>query len=207
MLEPIQHINYSLTVNHLSFSLGDKKLIDDVSFSLPVAKKVALVGLNGAGKSSLIKLLVGEYPTQQNQITFSSKKNKRTNYHSCELAFKKIMGYQASTMLALENITAKEYLELCCLLKNIKPSDSVKRIGMTVDEWKLVSIINRPMHQLSQGNLQKLAIAQAFLSQPEFIFLDEPTQALDPLEQKRFIDNLNKLSNHQLCLFSSHHIS
>jgi len=63
------------------------------------------------------------------------------------------------------------------------------------------------MDSLSQGNLQKLAIAQAFLSQPPFLFLDEPTQALDPLEQKRFIDNLNKLNFHQLCLFSSHHIN
>jgi len=64
-----------------------------------------------------------------------------------------------------------------------------------------------PMEQLSQGNLQKLSIAQAFLGTPDTIILDEPTQALDPIEQQRFIDNLLKLKEFQLCLFSSHHVS
>lgn len=190
----------ALSVKRLKLEIGDKKLIDDISFSVPTQKKVAIVGLNGAGKSSLIRLLIGEFFPDSGNIHFQQ-------LTPSDLEFKKQSGYQASAMQPIDNFSAKEYLQMCCLLKNINVSQITQAIEIIVTKWCLGDILNKPMQKLSQGNLQKLMIAQAFLGEPQFILLDEPTQALDPIEQKRFIDNLTSLTNYQVCLFSSHHIN
>lgn len=189
-----------LQVKQLSFKRDKNCLVDNLNFNLVNQQKVALVGLNGAGKSSLLKLLVGEYPSKAGSIEYCGMSPN-------DLKFKDKLGYQPSEMSALDNFSCREYLNLCCVLKTSLKANPSKLIDQVIQQWKLDEIIDRPMHQLSQGNMQKLAIAQAFLGKPECIILDEPTQALDPIEQQRFINNLANLTNVQLCLFSSHHIS
>jgi len=149
----------------------------------------------------LIKLLIGEYQKQKGDIFYFDSTDSAAELKGCDpcdLNFKSHLGYQASDMQALDNLTSLEYLQLCCELKNLPPNILNEQIKLVVKQWHLFEIIDKPMQQLSQGNLQKLAIAQAFLAQPDFIILDEPTQALDPLEQKRFIDNLNHLNSFKL---------
>ncbi len=190
----------ALSVKQLSLQVGGKKILDDVSFEIMAQKKVAVVGLNGAGKSSLIRLLIGELLPSQGKIGFQL-------FSPTKLDFKKQLGYQASGMLSLDNFSAREYLQMCCLLKNTHHSQIQSQLELVITQWGLSDIINQSMQNLSQGNLQKVMIAQAFLGQPQIIILDEPTQALDPIEQQRFIDNLAGLSHCQICLFSSHHIN
>jgi len=200
----------ALTVSQLCLSIGNKIIADKISFSIPSKTKVALVGLNGAGKSSLIKLLIGELKADEGDIRFQPELVEgggNGKFTPDSRSFKAKLGYQASNMLALGAVTAYEYLRLCCQLKGMLKSSVENQIAKVVEQWQLSEIISRPLTQLSQGNLQKLMIAQAFINQAEFIFLDEPTQALDPVEQQRFVDNLCELDDFQICLFSSHHIS
>jgi ABC-type multidrug transport system ATPase subunit len=82
-----------------------------------------------------------------------------------------------------------------------------KILQQVVDAWELNALLKRPLNQLSQGNLQKVMIAQAFLGDPSYIILDEPSQALDPIEQQRLKQQLKLLGDNQLLIFSSHHIN
>ena len=189
-----------LQVQQLSLRVKGKLLLEQISFEIPEKKKVALVGLNGAGKSSLIKILVGSTQPSQGTVDYQSLSPR-------DLAFKKQLGYQAAAMQALPNITCREYFNLCCNLKSSLKSSAESSIAQIAKLWFLDEILDKPMSRLSQGNLQKTVIAQAFLGEPGYIFLDEPTQALDPIEQRRFIDNMSNLNGHQLCLFSSHHVN
>ncbi len=194
----MQQSNY-LRVKNLSFSIGNKLLVDNVSFEIPFRKKTALVGLNGAGKSSLIRLLIGQYKAARGSVSFS-------NISPSELLFNDQLGYQDSAMQALPNITGYEYLHLCCELKARLKSNIEQQIKQVIRLWG-VSQPEQLMPRLSEGNLQKLFIAQAFLGCPDYIILDEPTQTLDPIEQQRFVENLALLDNFNICLFSSHHIN
>jgi|GEM_PF-228703 len=190
----------SFQIQHLNYASGEQRLIKDVSLTMPTGKKVALLGLNGAGKSTLIRLLVGELTPTSGSIQYQSLSPDA-------LLFKDKLGYQAAVMQALPGLSGRDYLELVCQTKQRTQNKVEAAIEQVVAQWRLQDILDKPMTQLSQGNLQKLIISQAFLGQPEYILLDEPTQALDPMEQQRFAENLNQLSGFKLCLFSSHHIS
>ncbi len=194
-----------LQVRQLTYSLKKQKLLQALSFEIPEKQKVALVGLNGAGKSTLISALAGLLDNIKGSITYPGNLPG-------PFAIGEHSGYQASDMMALPDLSVEEYLQLCSGLKSsirhtsrsTNPDNNIKQV---VESWGLEEHLKKPMSGLSQGNMQKLAIAQAFLGKPQYIFLDEPSQALDPLEQKRFIDNLSKLKDYKLCLFSSHNIN
>jgi len=200
MLQPQNSATPHLGIKRLTYISGGDRIIDDVSLTIPTAAKVALVGLNGAGKSTLIRLLVGELALAYGSIYLAGHTPQA-------LALKAQLGYQASAMMALSELGVREYLQLSCLLKGRSREQSKELILSVSEQWALQPLLDRPMQQLSQGNMQKVAIAQAFIGSPDFIFLDEPSHSLDPLEQLRFIDNLKSLTDFKICLFSSHHIN
>lgn len=190
----------ALKVENVSYYQASQCILDNVSFEVDKPQKVALVGLNGAGKSSLIQLLVNELQTQDGQIHFAGQAPTTQ-------MVKNLLGYQAATMSAISSLTGAEYLNFCCLLKHRLHHQAQSWIEQLIEQWGLHSCLHVPTKNLSQGNLQKLNIAQAFLGNPNYIVLDEPSQNLDPVEQERFTSNLMQLPESVLCLFSSHHIS
>lgn len=190
----------ALTVENLCYSSANKSILSDISFEVSKPQKIALVGLNGAGKSTLIQLLVAELACRQGQIRFAGAAPG-------DLQVKNKLGYQAATMGAIPYLTAHEYLDFCCLLKYELRANRQQWIDRVTESWGLGCSIHQPTKELSLGNLQKLNIAQAFLGEPDYVFLDEPSQALDPIEQQRFAQNLSQLPDSQLCLFSSHNVN
>ncbi|WP_196138828.1 ATP-binding cassette domain-containing protein [Aliikangiella sp. G2MR2-5] len=190
----------ALSVNGLQVKISGKSLLDRVSFSLPPASKVALVGLNGAGKSTLLSALTGKIRLHAGKVRFAELSPQ-------DLAFKALLGVQQANMQPLKGMTVTDYLKFCWHIKSRSAKNWENALQVLVERWGLGPIQNQLMTKLSQGNLQRVAIAQAFLPQNQFIFLDEPTQALDPFEQARFVKNVEDLSSFSLCLFSSHHIN
>lgn len=189
----------SLILRDICFKQSKQQIIFPTSISLSQEARVAIVGLNGAGKTTLLKLIVGELKPTSGAVEFSNGRSLS------QLVATSQLGYQAADMAALSELTATEYLQLCCMLKNYSPTVTEHNIQSVSKLWELEKILSMPVKKLSQGNLRKLSIAQAFLGDPDIIVLDEPTQALDPIEQERFTSNLLGLKN-QLCLFTSHHV-
>ena len=198
-MQPAKNTN-CISVRDLVFREKQKKLIDGVSFEVKPHQKIALVGLNGAGKSTLLNLLTGMLKPSQGEISIGG-----LNPGSPQL--KRAIGVQYANTRAVPGLTAYEYLSLCCQTKPQTKVSVAELISKSTQQWRLEKILHRQMDELSQGNLQKLVVSQAFLHSPQYVFLDEPTQALDPVEQQRFIDNLELLKDVELCLFSSHHIN
>ncbi|MET1256319.1 ATP-binding cassette domain-containing protein [Aliikangiella maris] len=185
-----------LKIEKLSYQVQGQNLVDNVSFQLPAPCRVAIVGLNGAGKSTLLNLIAGTIKATMGHIGFNQfMPSEQEYFEQC--------GYQAADMSAFSHLTGREYLELSCQLKNICDLSAIDKV---VKVWDLQQL-EIPMKKLSQGNLRKLMIAQAFLGEPKLVLLDEPSQALDPVEQQRFIDNIQQAGKYTLCLFSSHHIN
>lgn len=189
-----------LTASDLIVREKQNHLIDGISLQLTEGQKVALVGLNGAGKSTLINLLTGVLQPTSGAISVDGMQPG-------DLDFKLKLGVQYANSSAIPNLTAFEYLSLCCQSKFNSQALVNDYISVVSKNWRLEKILHRSMSELSQGNVQKLIISQAFLGKPQYIFLDEPTQALDPVEQLRFIENLKSLIDFKLVVFSSHHIN
>ena len=196
--------NNCLEIENLDKLLGAHAAISQLNLNLSRGKKIALLGLNGAGKSSFIRLLVGESKPDSGQITF---KIDSLNLSPQNLRFKRFLGYQSDTMLAISEMTGREYLSLCGSFKRLDRKIIIKQISLISRQWAIEELLEQPMSALSKGNLQKLAIAQAFIGDPKWLFFDEPCQSLDPLEQDRFNQNIKYLADIQLCIFSTHNVN
>jgi len=196
--------NVCLEISHLNKRLGQQLTINQLNLRLFRGKKVALLGLNGAGKSSFIRLLVGESLPDSGTINYQTSKQ---SVLPTQVAFKKMLGYQSDTMLALSDMTSGEYLNLCASLKGVSEKEFIDKIERLSSQWEIQNILDRSMSSLSKGNLQKLAIAQVFINNPKILFFDEPCQSLDPLEQDRFNQNIKSLDNFELCVFSTHNVN
>jgi len=196
----------ALVVNHLNQNIAAGIRICVPQLTIKSGHRVALLGLNGAGKTSLIKLLVGEIQSAEGCILYPQGESLTDALSSTELSFKQRLGYQADTMLSLLDLTAEDYLKLCASLKQIDEMQLSESLVLMDNDWKIQHLMHKKMRHLSKGNLQKLAIAQAFINQPDYLFFDEPCQSLDPLEQENFNRLLRAMDNFRLCLFSTHNV-
>ncbi len=195
-----------LHIQQLSKRLATDRSLGEINLSLKSGKRIALLGVNGAGKSSFIRLLVGEDLPDTGSILYQDKRSPNVNLSPTDIAFKNKLGYQADTMLAIDQMTGDQYLQLCGLLKGFSSTQLSEQIEALNNKWPIDGLLDRPMSKLSKGNLQKLAIAQALLNTPKFMFFDEPCQSLDPLEQEKFNQLLKQLTGFELCIFSTHNV-
>ena len=200
-----------LEINKLTKSLNKTNIIRELNLSLSKGKKVALLGLNGAGKSSFIRLLTGESKPDNGEIIYrsfdaDSDEGSPRDIFPNDLYFKKHLGYQADTMLAIAGMTGGEYLTFCGQLKQLSSKQIDRKLKALCQKWQIESLLNQKMSKLSKGNLQKLSIVQTFIAEPKWLFFDEPCQSLDPLEQDRFNQNIRSLEDFELCIFSTHNV-
>jgi ABC-type multidrug transport system ATPase subunit len=208
----------SLHIRQLVKRLSGEKSIGEINLSIRRGKKIALLGVNGAGKSSFIRLLVGEdladtgsIKYQNPHISADSSDPKIASDPHIQLApqmqaFKNSLGYQADTMLAIEHLNGADYLNLCGLMKQLTADQISHQIDSLNKIWSINHLLDQKMDELSKGNLQKLAIAQVFLNKPQYLIFDEPCQSLDPLEQEKFNLLIENLNDFELCIFSTHNV-
>ncbi|MGB0495172.1 MAG: ATP-binding cassette domain-containing protein [Kangiellaceae bacterium] len=203
------------TLNHYPHKttpcLNYSNTTHDQKITINQRKKVALLGLNGAGKSTFLRQLIGEINFPGTKVFYQensvSEAQPNTKIKPESLEFKKRMGYQADTMLSLSNINVAQYLNLCAGLKGITNDQADTSIEKITHDWQLENILNKPLENLSKGNMQKAAIAQVFINKPDFLFFDEPCQSLDPLEQELFMHNIANLDQFSICMFSTHNVN
>jgi ATP-binding cassette subfamily F protein uup len=184
-----------LSVEKLAKSFGDRFLFKDLSFGLNQGQKVALVGLNGTGKSTLMRIIAGKETADSGN--FSIRSDVRTAY----LEQEPLMGETASVNDA---IFASEHADVQLLRRYYQliskddltetEQESMHELIMEIDGRQLwdyeqqvkqilselgITQFDQPVHKLSGGQRKRVAIAQALVSKPEFILMDEPTNHLD----------------------------
>lgn len=204
----------TITFDHVSFSYPnqDRSILEDVSFTLQDGKKLALVGANGAGKSTIVKLILGFYTPSAGNIYINGT-------DICELdlddLYTHITGiFQDAVMLSYsiaENVSmqdisdtdlqrVKDCLKRCGLWEFISalPQQELTHIGKDIEEDGI---------QLSGGQKQKLFMARALYRDFGCLLLDEPTAALDALAEKELYESYHELTQGTSSLFISHRLS
>ncbi len=179
---------------------GDKiKALDNVSFSVGSGEIFGLLGPNGAGKTTLVKILLG--------ITFSSA-GKATIFEKpvTDVNIKRKIGYLPENHQYPNYLTGEQVIDYFGRLSGLSKSDLdkttykyLKIVGM--DEWGTTKI-----KKYSKGMMQRLGLAQAMISNPDLIFLDEPTDGVDPIGRKEIRDVLLELKNQGKTIFLNSHL-
>lgn len=172
-----------LKINSLEKSFGKKKVLDGVSFEIEKGKITGFLGPNGAGKTTTINILLGLIQKDGGRIELNGKEIQDTK----DLKFFLRIGALLEFPSFYSYLTARENLRLLSLIDH---SDINKRkIDDLLNMLDLEKEKDFPVKTFSFGMKQKLAIAHAFLNEPELLILDEPFNGLDP----NSTDHLNKI--------------
>lgn len=192
-----------LQVSHVDFSYGKRKVLDDVSFEVHRGEKIAIVGKNGAGKSTMAKMLCGIIRPQKGEIHMGG-----TN--CMKLSIKEIgtkIGYvmQNPNQMIVKDIISDE-VRLALTLNGFSQEETKKRVDDTLKMCGLYPMRNWPVSVLSYGQRKRVTIASILALQPEIIILDEPTAGQDYhryTEIMSFLEELNRDYNITI-LFITH---
>lgn len=190
-------MNTILRVNHVSKKYSDVVAVDNVSFVAGRGEVIGFVGLNGAGKSTTINMLLGYIKPTTGDITLFGKPLSlpgAANSHQR-------IGFATGDMSLFDNMTGQQYHNF--VARAYKSSTNNDYYRQLVDRFK--PQLNKRIVTLSRGNKQKIVLIAAFMTQPELIILDEPSSGLDPLMQQEFIDLLREVSAQGTTIFMSSH--
>ena len=187
-----------LELKNVSKSIGKKKIIDNISFTINPGEIFGFLGPNGAGKTTTIKMITGLIKIGEGEI-FIDGHNVKTDF---EKALANVGGI-------VENPEMYGYMSG---MKNLKyyakmhGGISKERIDEVVKLVKLDNRINEKVKRYSLGMRQRLGVAQAILHKPKLIILDEPTNGLDPMGIKELRQNLRDLTNEGASVIVSSHL-
>jgi len=191
-----------LHVNNISRYFGDHCAINNISFKTKKGEIVGLLGLNGAGKSTCLKLLSGLIAPSSGEILF----NGQTLSENITELNQSIAYLPEHPPLHLD-LTIDRQLQLVCNLHQYSKQKAKARIKRVKQQCDLVEVGNRTVGNLSKGFQQRVGIAQTLLIDAELIIFDEPTVGLDPQQLQAFRSVLHEEKISSSIIISSHILS
>jgi ABC-2 type transport system ATP-binding protein len=190
----------SIKVKDLFFSYHSKEVLHGISFDIHRGEMVGMLGQNGAGKSTTLKIISGILPTSAGKVHINGYSLPEQH-----LEAKKVIGYLPESPLLYECLNGTEFLELMGRLHGLEEKMLQKRIRILLETFELNSSRYLRLSGYSKGMRQKILLSAALLHDPEILILDEPLSGLDVDTSKLIKDMLAALVAHgKTVLYSSH---
>ena len=190
-----------LEVKKLSGGYANIPVLKDVSFQVADGELVGLIGLNGAGKSTTIKEIIGLLTPYEGQILIDGQ----TILGQAE-AYRKKIGFIPETPSLYEELTLKEHLEVVALAYDLDWDAAFERAEKLLKLFRLEEKLDWfPVH-FSKGMKQKVMIICAFMVQPSLLIVDEPFLGLDPVAIQDLIDLLEQEKKRGTSILMSTHV-
>ena len=186
---------YIIETSNLSKSYGKNRGIIDINLKIKEGEIFGFVGPNGAGKSTTIRTLLNFiFPTGGSGKILGMDIVKQSK------DIKKQIGYVPSEVKFYDEIKIKDIIKYSCSFYDGINQEDVDKL------YELLEVdVEKRMSELSLGNKKKVAIVQALIHKPRLLILDEPTNGLDPLIQKRLFEVLKKANKEGTTVFFSSH--
>ncbi|CUB02618.1 ABC transporter ATP-binding protein [Marinomonas fungiae] len=184
-----------LQVRDISLAYDDLVLADNMSFSLEAGKTHVIIGPNGTGKSTLLKMLFGDVKPQAGDVQFNEHVLSKATLPQWRQKF----GYMPQDIRLDVGLSVLEVVLLGQLnALSLKLSDSLLEEALqALDQIGLLHLANRDVRTLSGGQCQMILFAQALMRKPEILMLDEPVSALDLHFQQVLLDHLDQQTKHK----------
>ena len=188
-----------IEVSNLTKQLGNNKVLQGLSFSIPANCIAGLLGPNGAGKTTTIKVLSTLLGPTGGSVSIDG-------YDTVNSAFdvRKRLGYLPEDPPLYNELTVLEQLKLAGGLQGLRGEKLSKAINKAVEKCQLQEVLKTDVFKLSKGFRQRVGIAQSILHDPKVIILDEPTNGLDPIQLVQARTIIRSLAESSTVLFSSH---
>ena len=180
-----------------------KKLtaVDNLNLEIRQGELFALLGVNGAGKTTTIKMLTGlAKPTEGDAIVGGYSITKQPE------RVKRLIGVSPQETAVAPNLSVKENLELICGVHGFSKEKTGAKIRELSDQFALESVLHRKAGKLSGGWQRRVSIAMALISEPQILFLDEPTLGLDVIARHDLWEVIRSLKGRVTIILTTHYM-
>lgn len=189
----------SLVVNNLIKSYGNRKVVDSVSFKVDQGKVYGILGRNGAGKTTIIRMILNIINKDSGEVLFN---NRKLNVIGDKV------GYLPEERSLYSKTTVKNQLMYFAMLSGLKSSVAKDRISYWIERFQIGDTYNRVLDTLSKGNQQKVQIISTIINDPNIIIFDEPFSGLDPVNSEILRNIVMEfMEKGKYILFSTHQMS
>src|SRR5688500_18341627 len=185
--------HFLISASNIHKSFGDLKAVDDVSLHIPAGEIYGLVGADGAGKTTTMRLLVGALLPDKGEVTVCGYDVIRQTEQA-----RSQIGYLSQRFSMYEDLTVLENIRFFAEVRGLKPDEWLPRCMEILEFVGLAQFKDRRAGQLSGGMKQKLGLASALVTWPRVLLLDEPTTGVDPVTRQDFWQLIIKLASSSL---------
>jgi len=190
-----------LQVQNLYGGYTNKNVLENVSFAVNKGEIVALIGLNGAGKSTTIKHIIGLMEPHRGTITINGK-----SFSDDPTLYRSQFTYIPEMPILYDELTLQEHLQLTAMAYGINENEYEKRLERLLKEFRMKKKLKWFPAHFSKGMKQKVMIMSAFLVEPSLYIIDEPFVGLDPLGIRSLLDLMNEMKEQGAAILMSTHI-
>ncbi|MFN7142424.1 MAG: ABC transporter ATP-binding protein [Myxococcota bacterium] len=188
-----------ITVEGLTHYYGERRAIEDIRFTIAKNEIVGFLGLNGAGKSTTLRILAGLLVPSDGAVTIDG-----VDLVSSGAASRARIGYLPEDPPLYRDMTVREFVEYCGELKGLDGATVRARIDDVLKIAQLTHVQHRVIQELSHGYRKRCGIAQAIIHKPALVILDEPISGLDPRQIVEMRQVIRGLAKDCTVLISSH---
>ncbi|MCC4045318.1 ABC transporter ATP-binding protein [Enterococcus gallinarum] len=191
----------TLQVKNVTGGYTQLPVLKNIDFSIADGELVGLIGLNGAGKSTTIKEIIGLLQPHTGKITINGLSLKEDPQ-----AYRKQIGYIPETPSLYEELTLKEHIEVTAMAYDIPKDVALQRAERLLKTFRLENKLDWFPANFSKGMKQKVMVLCAFLIEPSLYIIDEPFLGLDPLAINALLELMNEMKQTGASILMSTHI-
>ncbi|WP_374028042.1 ABC transporter ATP-binding protein [Bdellovibrio bacteriovorus] len=188
-----------IEVKDLTKDYGPRRAIDKLNFSISKGDVVGFLGPNGAGKSTTMKIITGFMAPSHGNASVAG-----FDVFENPLEVKKRIGYLPEIPPVYADMFVRDYLRYVAALKQVPKEKIEACVNNAIEKTNLGDVQKRLIHHLSKGFKQRVGIAQAIVSDPEVLILDEPTVGLDPKQVAEIRELIKALKGQHTIILSTH---
>jgi ABC-2 type transport system ATP-binding protein len=188
-----------IEVQNLTKHYGPVTAIRDVSFSVAPGEIVGFLGPNGAGKSTAMRILSCFMPATSGSARVAGHDVFRES-----MEVRRRIGYLPESVPLYTEMRVAPYLDFVAEVKGVGRAERRRRVAEVMDQCRIADVQNRLIGQLSKGYRQRVGLAQAIVSDPEVLILDEPTIGLDPKQIIEIRSLIKSFAGRHTVILSTH---
>ena len=191
-----------IQVEHLSKFFGPVMAVHDVSFQVERNEIVGLLGNNGAGKTTIMRILTTYLPATSGVARVAG-----FDVMTESMEVRRRIGYLPESIPLYPEMRVEEYLDYRAKLKGVDRKQRPQRVAACVERCRVREVRRRLLGTLSKGYRQRVGLADAMINDPPILVLDEPTDGLDPGQKSETLDTLREMGRDHTIMLSSHLLS
>lgn len=191
-----------IEIKELHKSYGPTKAVKGINLTIQKGEILGLLGPNGAGKSSTLRILTGYLKPTDGTIFV-----KDLDVSKDELAVKELMGYLPESAPLYADMLVYDYLKYIAEIRKIDSENIPLRLKELANLCGIKDVMHKSINALSKGYKQRVGLAQAMMSDPEILVLDEPTTGLDPNQIVEIRNIIKEIGKTKTVIFSTHILS